>query len=575
MSEPTHIGPFRLVESIGKGGMAQVYRGQWLGAGRTVMAVALKVMREEAAANPKAREMFTEEARISGYLSHANICRVYPTAVSANQPYIAMEWINGLDLAGLNHRLRIVRQELSYDLISYIIHCILLALKAAHTFVLDGKPHPIIHRDVSPQNVMLSVRGEVKLMDFGIARVLVDQTSPFEYAGKLRYSPLEQLLGRVSPATDLYAVGAVLHELVEGSLFRADFQSSEAMQRAIEQGYVPILTRPNIPAALKALHAALLRPKAEDRPQTASAALRILGPVMAAQEELAALVSRQLGDRARMSGSTQGDFPVPEAVAAIADPPSPGRHRQDLGTVPGEQIDRGEMAHRTPTARLGKRGASRRQRSDVDGVPVRRRRPRAEWVKIPGGSAEASAPRTLRPSTRNNVDAVPVAVDVVPHSDAIESTDPSSSPGAPARWKSTEPARRVAAAGSSRSPWWWVAATVVVGPLAGAGLYFGGSNSADPSATISYPGEGESDAAVVSSSSTDAAVLEVEVEGIWTRVGRGHVDLPAGHYRVRWRTPEAAQWQHSRVTIEDGVVYELTVREGSLDVRGEPARDSR
>lgn len=564
MAEHRNIGPIRILEAIGKGGMAQVYRGQWWGEGRTVMAVAVKEMREEVAADPVAREMFIEEARISAYLTHANICRVYPVAARSEPPYIVMEWINGLDLASLNHRLRLARQELPYELIGYIVHCLLRALKAAHTFVLDGRPHPIIHRDVSPQNVMLSAKGEVKLMDFGIARVLVDQTSPVGYAGKLRYSPQEQIAGRVVPATDLYAVGAVLHEMVEGSLFRADFRSPGDMRRAIEEGYVPMLTRPNVPTRLRELHNALLQPKPEDRPQSATAGLQLLGPVVSVSEEIAALVSRQLGDRAKMSGSTQGDFPIPEQVAALPDPPAGGSAR---GPSPPPSTSTGEsdeVANRTPTARLGKPKVAPARRCEDQDVPVPRQRPRAGWVRVPLDNHEA-VPESRRSS--NDVeddenDAVPVPLSATPPSDAIESTDVGSPPGVRGRWGVTMPARIAATTGGKQSRWWLVAAFSVL-PIAAVGSYLADSLGDDMSVTNPPATE---EAAVLAAPSTTCGV-ELRLDGAWTEFDGGTLRLSPGQYEVRWRANQDPQWTYSELVVDRAGAYTLVMGDGVLEVR--------
>jgi len=399
--KPFRLGPYLLLEQIGKGGMAQVYRGQWHGEGDMLMPVAVKMMRAEVAANLELRRMFVDEARISMLLSHANICRVLPSG-SDPQPYIAMEWVNGLNLSELTDQLRISRRLLPFDLIGHIIHSILLALEAAHTLVVGGEPFPIIHRDVSPQNVMISVRGEVKLMDFGIARVLVDETSPAEYAGKLRYSPWEQIMGRVKPATDLFAVGAILHELVEGSLFRADYTTKEEMLAAIERGQLPMLTRPGVPEQFRKLHKALLQSNIADRPQSAGEAIAMLGPVIAAQTRLGQIISAELGPQARVSGSTLGHRVASEVG------PLPDFRRQEVGAPqqnakaaredPPAALE-GEVIARTPTAVVSNRGAAAvdeaKPHEETSGAaPKPRTRPHARWMKA---AEHSQPPRAAEP----------------------------------------------------------------------------------------------------------------------------------------------------------------------------------
>jgi len=407
--KPFRLGPYLLLEQIGKGGMAQVYRAQWIADDdgddddKLVMSAAIKIMRPEFAANRELQQMFRTEARVSMLISHANICRVLPPGPGPHT-YMAMEWINGMNLADLNHRFQLSSQLFPYDVIKYIIQSILLALDAAHTLVRAGKPFPIIHRDVSPQNVMVSVRGEVKLMDFGIARVLVDVTSPAAYAGKLRYSPRDQVAGNITPATDLYAVGALLHELVEGSLFRADCLTKAEMLDEIKRGRVPMLTRPKVPDELRKLHKVLLQPNPEDRSQTARDALAVLGPVVDQHEKLAKNVAAQLGSLAKRSGSTLGDgdyeispeivsLPDPVSAQQVDEPPSAPKARK--GVIEGDVIER------TSTAVVSNRGSVRPDpEMDMAGViPQPRERPRGRWLRVGelGGESPEPTPRVDRP----------------------------------------------------------------------------------------------------------------------------------------------------------------------------------
>ncbi len=386
---PLRLGPYVLIERIGKGGMAEVWRGQWIGPDGGVMPCALKRMLPEVALNEDAARMFVDERRMSMRLNHANVCRVLPAAGS--ETYIAMEWVNGMNLADLTSRLRLGGDLLSFETIRYIVHCLLRALEHAHMLRVGGVPYPIIHRDVSPQNVMISVHGEVKLMDFGVARVLADETSPAEFAGKLRYCPREQvMMGKMGPATDLYAVGAVLHEMVEGSLFRADCSTKAQMIETIKQGHIPVLTRPGVPDWCRALHKALLQPNSDERPASAREALTTLGRVTAEQDELGQMVSFYLGAQAGMSGSTTAHHaavPVePSSTPAVAPEISP--RPASAPSQDADQVRDGELLQRTPTAVVSKRHAARQDPPiasslDTDGaVPRPRPRPRAEWFRL-------------------------------------------------------------------------------------------------------------------------------------------------------------------------------------------------
>lgn len=408
MSEqPFTLGPYVLVEEIGRGGMGEVWRAQWIGPDGMVMPCAVKRMLPSGAAGGKRAEMFINEARVTMRLNHANICRILPIVGSEPDLFIAMEWVNGIDLKTLYSRLELGGRVLSFDTIRYILHCLLRALDHAHSLRVGGEPFPVIHRDVSPHNVMLSVNGEVKLMDFGIARVLVDETSPAKFAGKLRYSPREHLTGDVKPATDLFAVGAILHELVEGTRFRPDCETQEQMIEEIKLGRTYLLTRPGVPEWTRALHKALLQPNITDRVQTAREALSMLGRVIAEQDELGQMVRHYVGPQAGTSGSTtahRAATPVDDAdSASAAGLPGPKSPPYVVGQE-GERKRRGTdsttmTAQRSPSpARSGVRSSPGAKAShDLNGVvPRPRSRPKAVWVKVRKSEA-ASSPADAEP----------------------------------------------------------------------------------------------------------------------------------------------------------------------------------
>ncbi|MCA9652326.1 MAG: protein kinase [Myxococcales bacterium] len=591
LSRFVKVGPYKLIEPLGNGGMARVFRAQWIGEDGMVQPCAFKAMREELAQSATFREMFLDEARLSMRLSHSNICRVY-SASSEPYLYIVMEWVNGRNLSELMERLRLVRQPLPYDLVTYIIYSLLLALGSAHQLRVNRKPFPIIHRDVSPQNVMISVHGEVKLMDFGIARVLADETSPADYAGKLRYVPKEQLLGKFSPATDLYAAGAILHELIEGALFRANRMTRDEMLEAIYNGGVPELTRPGVPDRLRRLHDTLLQPDEVNRCQSARDGLALLGKVTAEQTSLGQIMTSFLGPQASVSGSTLGDFEVPEEIADAAP-----AEDQPYGTErlpPPFDADRagpspspptaappkdGEVMVRTPTVVVSKPLVSPRFRPDETSRSIPRARPwpPAGLMGAAGGiepSSEAR-PSPPLPDLEGERPAIPLGPTSEPdEEEATRVHHPESSaddfavteifapkgPRGPGGSTTQRLAAQECSEPTTRWPRWALVASA--GTLGVVGIAAAIVNET----ALLTPQDGA--ALMVDEQQT----IEVEIQlqsGEWRPVVPGkEVRAPSSRLPVRWRGSGRSEWRNFGVLhFEAGRCYVFSVESDGLVVR--------
>jgi serine/threonine-protein kinase len=222
-------GKYQLKELAGEGGMATVWKGLMRGAGNFSRIVAIKKMKPEFHATQNYIDMFMEEARVGGEMRHPNIVQVIDFLQDEEESYyMVMEWIEGVDLYDFQSAFRKSQEVLPWGLVAIVGIGALRALSAAHERVDEsGKPMPIIHRDVSPQNLLLSTNGEVKLTDFGLA-IAKDRamalTAPGMVKGKLSYLAPESLLG--NPATtksDIFAVGTILWESLSGkNLFGGD-----------------------------------------------------------------------------------------------------------------------------------------------------------------------------------------------------------------------------------------------------------------------------------------------------------------------------------------------------------------
>lgn len=255
--------------------MAEVWLAQRVTLGAS-KAVAVKLLAPNLTTKKQYRDMFLEEARLSMLLNNSNIVQVFDAGEENGECFMAMEWIDGVNLAELEAALWETGSSIPIDVALYIVGEVLRALDYAHTLIHEGASS-IVHRDVSPANILLSMAGEVKLTDFGVARFSSEETSGVHVKGKLRYMPPEQLEGRSKEGTvDLYAVGAVLHEMLEGEKFRGQAEEPQ-LYRMILQGVMPDLTDlTRVPAQIDALRRALLEPEVSGRVPSARDALKLL-----------------------------------------------------------------------------------------------------------------------------------------------------------------------------------------------------------------------------------------------------------------------------------------------------------
>jgi serine/threonine protein kinase len=258
MVRPTtpHLGAYRLLERISVGGMAEVYRAQRAdGSGPEV---ALKRILPHLARDAEFVQMFIDEARTAAQLHHPNICRVFEFGEDQGTHFLTMELIEGRDLKRVMEYYRLRGRPLPLPIALQIMGRTCDALDHAHR-ALDaaGRPLRIVHRDVTPQNILISFLGEVKLIDFGIAKAAhrMAQTQAGNIKGKLSYLAPEQLDGH--PATqrsDLFACGIVLHELLTNSRLFAgdnDLITIDLVRRAVAPP--PSRLAPSLPRALDAV----------------------------------------------------------------------------------------------------------------------------------------------------------------------------------------------------------------------------------------------------------------------------------------------------------------------------------
>jgi serine/threonine-protein kinase len=237
--------------------MAVVWKGLMHGAAGFTRAVAMKQIKPELRHDQRQVAMFVEEARLGACLLHPNIAQVLDFVDDVQGAYwLVTEWVDGLDLGSLVRYYRARQERMPWPLAAQVGVGALRGLAAAHErHSPDGTPVPIVHRDVSPQNILIGVGGAVKLSDFGLARAR-DRTSvltsPGFIKGKLGYLAPELVGGMAaSPQSDIFAMGSVLWEALAGHPLFSGKNEREVL-RAIHRGQVASVSeeRPGLPKLL-------------------------------------------------------------------------------------------------------------------------------------------------------------------------------------------------------------------------------------------------------------------------------------------------------------------------------------
>ncbi|MBI3073109.1 MAG: protein kinase [Deltaproteobacteria bacterium] len=228
-------GKYQVIAPISTGGMAEVFVAQAIGIQGFVKRVAIKRVLPHLAKEREFVRMFLDEARVAVELTHANIVQVLDLGVSDDNYFIVMEYIDGRDLGHVLKRARQLDTSPSIPLAIYIFTEVLKGLEHAHSKRdAEGRSLGVVHRDVSPANILLSWPGEVKIADFGIAKAAlqIQLTDPGALKGKYSYMSPEQARGEpVDPRSDVFAAGIVLWEMIAGQrLFKSE-NNFETLER--------------------------------------------------------------------------------------------------------------------------------------------------------------------------------------------------------------------------------------------------------------------------------------------------------------------------------------------------------
>jgi serine/threonine-protein kinase len=304
---PLRLGAYEPLLELASGGMATVYIARQIGAAGFERIVVVKRVHRHLLGNREFYDMFRDEARVASMVHHPNVVPVIDV-VEVTHPdrelFLVMDYVESCSLSTIRKAAHESAQRIPVPVVARILYDTLGGLHAAHTAVdMQGRALGIVHRDVSPQNIIVGVDGSSRLIDFGVAKAShrLTETKSGSVKGKYSYMAPEQARGQaVDRRTDIFAAGVVLHEcLTDKRLFRGD-NELDTVRRIMEAEIpVPSSVQPALPAALDAVALRALERPPEKRFQTAVEMMEALESAisLASHREVAAYLERVCGSR--------------------------------------------------------------------------------------------------------------------------------------------------------------------------------------------------------------------------------------------------------------------------------------
>lgn len=347
---PQPFGRYLLRERVGRGGMAEVFRASLPGFGGFDKTLAIKRMFREFGHDPTFVEMLTDEAKIVSLLAHPNIVQIFDVGREGDDYFMAFEYVDGVDLFAVLQRHHETDRNLPVPLACYIVAELCSALDHAHSRRnRAGETLGIIHRDVSPQNVLLSMLGEVKLTDFGIAKAAhrLAQTQAGMVKGKIYYMAPEQVLGQPTDhRVDLFAAGILLYEALTTRPLYDEPDQRKLLDVVGRAEYAwPQNRVADIAPQLRQLVDKALEPRPQDRFQTGQ---QMRAAIVDAMRSLGGMAERdELGQYLRAMYQVEPDRP-PTVIAHMHKQPEDLRWNSRVDVPLPGQLAADGPTHRDP-----------------------------------------------------------------------------------------------------------------------------------------------------------------------------------------------------------------------------------
>jgi serine/threonine-protein kinase len=430
--QPRAIGRYRLYDEIAAGGMGSVSIGRLIGPAGFSKTVAIKRLHRQFAADPEFVTMFLDEARLAARIRHPNVASILDVVASEGELIVVMEYIHGESLSKLRVAAQASGEPIPPKIAVSVMVSVLTGLHAAHEATGDqGEPLQMVHRDVSPQNVLVGADGIARVVDFGIAKAVgrLQTTRDGRVKGKYGYMAPEQV--RLRPTdrrTDVYSASIVLWELLVGRRMRSTDPDQAILEILRSKPERPSALVPEVPAELDAIVLKGL----ERRPDARHASAREMAVLLenaltpATPREVGEFVERvappQLAERARRVLAIESESADPEMEKSAATP--------DGGTL--------EATQNTDLSASSARHAPHRARGVATGLLIGLGIAGVAFVALrrnpPPEPAKASSPE---PSA--SVAAIPSARLTLPMASVTSASEPDAGSAPPAHPKSSVP----------------------------------------------------------------------------------------------------------------------------------------